>query len=126
MENNRRGYHVFGNRSKANVYLMRISILFLVIVILSDLHCQVDVCGCFGCDDLLGRYRFSTVESLEILIPILVLRRDSPYGIFSKLVYCLGDPLATDLTCVVIIKAEVHGLEVGIVHQHLQSCTVCC
>ena len=105
---------------------MRISILFLVIVILSDLHCQVDVCGCFGCADLLGRYCFSTVESLEILIPILVLRRHSPYGIFSKLVYRLGDPLTTELTCVVVIKAEVHGLELRIVLQHLKSCTVCC
>ena len=55
-----------------------------------------------------------------------ILWRDSPYGIFSKLVYCLGDPLATELTCVVIIKAEVHGLELRIVLQHLQSCTVCC
>ena len=47
MENNRRGYHVSSNRSKAIGYLVRKIILFLIIKVLSDLHSQFDIRGSF-------------------------------------------------------------------------------
>ena len=74
-------------------------------VILSDLHSQFYICGCFGGAVLLGRYRFSTVESLEIFIPILVLRCYTPHLIISKCVDRVSHSFASQMPSAIIIKA---------------------
>ena len=93
---------------------MRISNLFIVIVILSDLHCQVDIVGGFIWSDIVRRNSFTTMQGFQILIPILVLWDYSPYRVITKLVDRVGNSFATKETSVVIIEAKIYGFEVRI------------
>ena len=63
--------------------------------ILSDLHSQFNICWSFGCIRLFGRQCFSTVQSLQILIPILEIGRHSPYCVIAKSMNRLGNSFTT-------------------------------